>query len=270
MSYKTNAVSMLNPDVIAEAGDWHGNETWARKAINKAAKAGAKVIVQNGDFGIWLNSRDKLGFVSLCQNEAERLGIYIIFLDGNHEDFPLLYSHEADEDGLRRLAPRVWHLPRGYMWEWSGQTFMAFGGATSVDRPWRIPGYDWFEEEEVRPEHVDSAIQRWENAGRPKIHTLYTHETFSEVEVPSSRKIDGVSMAEQYRARETRDQLSRLVATVRPSRNVHGHWHINYTTTARIESGPFYVLVEGLGRDGDGYWDKNMSLETLPIQKPHS
>ena len=45
------------PEHIGVAGDWHGNTTWATRAVRKIAALlpadGPRVILHLGDYGIW-------------------------------------------------------------------------------------------------------------------------------------------------------------------------------------------------------------------------
>jgi len=81
-----------------------------------------------------------------------------IQVDGNHEDSARLDAHPIDEDGRRRLSDHVWHLPRGFRWQWGDSTWVAVGGAVSVDKQYRIEGKTWFAAEELTSEEADLII----------------------------------------------------------------------------------------------------------------
>ena len=108
------------PRHIVVAGDWHGNEGWALSVIGRVPSLLAgeprRLILHLGDFGIWPDAagRAYLAHVSaaLAAVDAE-----LWFVDGNHEDFPLLgrLAREggATPDGREVIgAPLVSPAPR--------------------------------------------------------------------------------------------------------------------------------------------------------------
>ena len=59
-----------------------------------------------------------------------------LFVDGNHENFPLLYSFPEGEwhgGRVHRVREHVLHLTRGQIFEIGGLTFFTMGGAQSHD-----------------------------------------------------------------------------------------------------------------------------------------
>src|SRR5262245_45957967 len=119
---------LATPARIAFAGDWHANTRWGISAIQFAAEQGAEVIIQLGDFGYEFRP----AFLDGLERALVRTGLRLLFVDGNHEDFPTLLRYPVRSDGLRRLTDRVWHLPRGFRWVWGGLRWLALGGAHSV------------------------------------------------------------------------------------------------------------------------------------------
>ena len=133
------------PRRIVVAGDWHGDEEWAISVIRRVprllAAESQRIVLHLGDFGIWPDQHGKayLDRVSgaLAEAEAE-----LWFVDGNHEDFAQLgkLDENPGPDGRVTVVPRVMHLPRGYRWNWHGLTWLACGGAVSLDRAVRTEG----------------------------------------------------------------------------------------------------------------------------------
>jgi hypothetical protein len=109
--HSSRAVDPLaTPARVAFAGDWHANTRWSIAAIAYAADHGADVIVHLGDFGYEFRS----AFVSGLDRALTRAGLRLLFVDGNHENFPTLLRYPVSGNGLRQLSGRIWHLPRGY------------------------------------------------------------------------------------------------------------------------------------------------------------
>jgi len=234
------------PERIAFAGDWHANTAWARSAIRYAADAGADIIVQLGDFGYDYPASYVEG-VDTALREAD---LQLWFVDGNHEAFPILLRYPVLGHGRRRLTDRIWHLPRGHRWSWAGVSFLALGGAHSVDRTWREPGTSWWREEALTEEDITVAT-----AGGPA-DVLVSHDCPSGVEIPG---LDDTAHlwppAELVAAADHRDRLRTVVDAVRPGQIWHGHYHRRYD--ARADLGYGSVQVHGLHCDG-WYLEENV------------
>ncbi len=78
-----------------------------------------------------------------------------LFVDGNHECFPRLYSYPVQEyqgGKVHVIRPNVMHLMRGNMYTLEGKTFFVMGGASSHDRgpavgDMNADGKGWWKEE---------------------------------------------------------------------------------------------------------------------------
>jgi hypothetical protein len=243
---------MGEPRRIAFAGDWHGNGRWAVAAIEHAAQLGAGVIVHAGDFGYEFRA----AYVRDLTRALTRLGLHLWFVDGNHEDFSLLRLYPVRESGLREVSERIWHVPRGHRWTWSGTTFLGCGGAHSVDRQWREPGTSWWREETI----TDADATRCTTGG--PVDVLVSHDCPAGVPIPGLAEPaaprfppEDLALANEHRRR-----LRRIVDTCRPRTIVHGHYHVAYETTAHALGYPARVI--GLDCDGTAL-DRNVRLLDL-------
>jgi len=229
----------MEPKRIAFAGDWHCNRDWARRAIRHASSLNADIIVHLGDFGYEFPP----GFVKGVDAALRKAGLELWFVDGNHECFPTLLRYPIREDGRRQLTDRIWHLPRGFRWTWGDVSFLALGGAYSIDRKWRVPGVSWWREEEITDEQVEQAI-----AGGP-VDVLVSHDCPTGVDIPGLAESAHLwPPLDLIRADSQRLQLRRVADAVRPSWAWHGHYHCQYETVADMGHGP--VRVVGLDCDG--------------------
>lgn len=237
---------------VAFAGDWHANKHWSTLAIQYARENGAQMILHLGDFGYDFTPRFR-NAIELALAEAH---IHLWFIDGNHEDFTWLYKQPAMDDGRRRISEHVFHLPRGYQWDWNGVQFMAVGGAYSVDRRWRTRDVSWWLEEELTDEEIEKAC-----AGE-KTDILISHDCPSGVLIPG---VDdgGPSMwppLEILRANEHRTRLRKIVDAIKPNSIWHGHYHRRYDTLADFGYGK--VEVHGLDMDASGL-EKNVVIAEI-------
>ena len=92
------------------------------------------IVIVCGDFGIWHD--DKTERYNL--NWLAEKPFTIVFVDGNHENFDRLYSDEfpiVEFHGgkAHKIRENVYHLMRGYIFDFNGKKFFAFGGASSHD-----------------------------------------------------------------------------------------------------------------------------------------
>lgn len=230
---------LADPERIAFAGDWHANGNWAPYAAQYAADQGADVIVHVGDFG-YLFKPSYLASLSLT---LSNLDLHLLFVDGNHEDHQWLRRQPVNADGIRPIARRIFHLPRGFRWTWQGVRFLALGGAHSVDGTYRrSAGHLWQSEEAIT---ATEAVQA--TAGGPA-DVLISHDCPTGVEIPGLAPPGTFPEDEIRRSEEHRRILRHVVDQVKPSMIWHGHYHSAYASIVDLGWGP--VSVFGLDMDG--------------------
>ena len=247
---------LAEPGCIAFAGDWHANTRWAKTAVRYAADEGADVVVQLGDFGYSFTAE----FVRGLDRTLEATELSVLFVDGNHEDFSTLLRYPIRDNGLRQVSERIWHLPRGFRWNWGGVSFLAVGGAHSVDRPWREPGTSWWPQETLTTEDIERAVA----GGQADV--LLTHDCPAGVPVPRLDESAHLWPAEELIAAEGhRARLRTVVDGVRPRMLWHGHYHRRYSALADFGYGT--VDVQGLDCDATSIED-NVVLVPLEAMQP--
>lgn len=123
---------------IGILGDTHMQTNWTLFALWKMHKEGITKCIQVGDFGI---SQTHAGarFLDAVNAAATQYGIDLYVIPGNHEDWVWINELTGDERQVwANLRPNIYLAPRGIRWEWDGVTFVALGGAPSIDRAWRV------------------------------------------------------------------------------------------------------------------------------------
>ena len=213
---------VIDDDVtkVCVLGDWHGNADFAPLALADAAKGGLPdAYLHVGDFGVWpreIDLEDPDSFLAVVEAELERQGRELWFIDGNHEHFELLEQLPLDDRGLGRLSDHVFHIPRGYAWEWGGKTFVGLGGAVSIDRANRMPYVSWFPEEELTGDDVDQAL------AVESADVLVTHDMLLELlpQMPTLSFGDEIDAAQDRAQRKLREVIEGL----EPKLLVHGHY----------------------------------------------
>jgi predicted phosphodiesterase len=237
-------------------GDTHANTDQMYKALDVAAANDCSRIFQVGDFGYLEHEPFGVQFLEDIDRYARHVGVDIYFLDGNHDNLRLLlekYSSNKDSEGFVMVRPRVRYAPRGHVWIWKGKTFMALGGAYSVDKDYRLAqeqhaaddagedvslhrGTWWFPGEEM----TDEDLNRYLTAAPHKIDILLTHDKPRGSNPEWNRKdIPGCW--------PNQDRIQAAVRATAPDILIHGHLHWRYENMLEHDRGVTRVI--GLSSD---------------------
>ncbi len=201
-------------------GDVHGNGEWMLTHVFPQAKRQqCDLILQMGDFGIWPDLDGKR-YLDALDRRAAATRIPIWFIDGNHEDVAQLYALPLDAAGRRPVRPHIMHLPRGHRWTWAGRTLLACGGASSIDVMYRTPRRSWWPQEAITSAEFEACI----TPGRADV--LFSHDINLDVQLRADFDLDDLPLQVRNAVYANRMALERIVYTVRPSLQVHGHWHV--------------------------------------------
>ncbi|WP_279072329.1 metallophosphoesterase [Microbacterium lacticum] len=175
---------------------------------------------------------------------SRRSGIERILVTlGNHEPYneytPLLEAHPGR---AIRVSQFVWLLPRPWRLEIHGREILSLGGAASVDRKWRTPGKDWWDDERILDEHVVAASAR-------SADVMVTHESPDDTPVAQVAALprcnpNGFPDDALEESAASRAQVDKVWTAVNPKLLFHGHMHVAGSgTTADGHT------VVSLGRD---------------------
>ena len=140
-------------------GDFGGFNAWLDRVR-------PDIVIQCGDFGFW-PGHDKFELSRIKPHGAK-----IYWLDGNHENHEALNLIQAKGEHCHapiEMEPDIFYMPRGSTMRLLGQNCLFMGGATSIDRNIRTPGYDWFAEENIRQIDMDLLPLH------EKIDTVFSH-----------------------------------------------------------------------------------------------
>ena len=117
-------------------GDCHGD---FRKFSTKAFPQQRDLTIEDtvivcGDFGLWHDGPSEQYWLKWLNDKP----FTTVFVDGNHENFDRLYSKEfevVDFHGgkAHKIREHIYHLMRGYVFDFDGKSFFCFGGASSHD-----------------------------------------------------------------------------------------------------------------------------------------
>jgi predicted phosphodiesterase len=226
---------------VLVAGDWHGNTKHAINMVKEASKAGAKKIVQVGDFGLWTHYEDGIRFLDQLNEAARREGVKIYAVGGNHENWDhwdwFVKNMPKSYHGFAYLRSHVLLAPRVHYWGWEGKKFLMVAGAVSVDKQWRVEGHTWWRNEEITDEMVDSI--------HGKVDYLVTHDCSNRTPWKGRLKPDMDSLA-------NRQRIDAILGRVKPEMHFHGHMHTRYVWENLVADNHY---TKTIGLDMDGTWD---------------
>ena len=148
------------------------------------------------------------------------------FVDGNHENFPAIfrYPEEVWNGGrIHRIRKNVIHLMRGQVYTIQGKKIFTFGGAYSVDRKYRTPSADWWDQELPLPEEYREAIRNLELHGN-QVDYILTHTAPREMIRRMGYEPDPHEM-------ELSGFLEYVMYQVKHRHWYCGHWHMDRDLT---------------------------------------
>lgn len=141
-------------------GDTHGDiqDFIVRMGVLNPAKG--DIVIICGDFGFdWDETH-------ISQwNQLER-PYTVLFCDGNHENYDVLNNLKVEKmfgDEVGVFADNTYRLLTGHIYDIEGIKTFVFGGASSIDKDWRIEnevaygGKLWWKEEVPSPEVFELA-----------------------------------------------------------------------------------------------------------------
>lgn len=203
---------------IGVTGDLHGEVNFPR--IYKAKKQGFTHLIVAGDFGyVWTDSAKE----SKQLDYINKIGIQVLFVDGNHENHDLLNSLPVTSlygGSVHQIRPNIIHLMRGEVYNIGGKSIFTFGGAKSTDKEYRIEGLSWWASEmpsEQEMTHGFKTLAKHHN----KVDYIITHTGYSSAVV---------NIGASYRVDELTDYLSAIKTL-----NTFNHWffgHMHLDTDA--------------------------------------
>lgn len=166
--------------MIFVTGDIHGahdiRKLSSKKFIEGNSLKKQDYVIICGDFGlIWDNSNEEKYWLKWLENKPWTT----LFLDGNHENFDLLYQYKVERwhgGNVQFISDSVIHLMRGQVFNIEGKTFFTMGGGTSVDRVYRVEGKTWWSQEIPSSEEFGDAYNSLDS-NHWKVDFLLTHTT---------------------------------------------------------------------------------------------
>lgn len=163
--------------MIFITGDTHGQTDFAKLigfVRERSDLTKDDYVIIAGDFGaVWDEAT-----LEKDLKPYRDLPFTVLFVDGNHENFDLLNAFPVEEwhgGKVHKVKPDIIHLMRGQVFEIEGKTFFTFGGATSIDKAYRLAyGYGWWEQERPTYAEYDEGIANLKRYGN-RVDYIVTH-----------------------------------------------------------------------------------------------
>ena len=159
--------------MIYITGDTHGDYDGFMYRLRQLPIEKEDTVIVCGDFGfVWNTPVHRYSLAKLTAKPFT-----IVFVDGNHEDFDLLYTYpvvEWNSGKAHKIADNVYHLMRGQRFEIEGKSFFTMGGAYSVDKAMRVEGRSWWKQELPTNEEYKTA-ETTLNACNYKVDYVLSH-----------------------------------------------------------------------------------------------
>jgi predicted phosphodiesterase len=222
---------------VMVVGDVHGQFCKLNELINKKRP---DIIYACGDFGYW----PEISYFNISGIKPKQTKIY--FADGNHENHDALttlrclHPHAMALKTPIEVAKNVYYCPRGTItYTPDGRKVLWMGGAYSIDKQYRTPGYDWFPQETIKWYEVDRVEEE-------KIDILISH-TCAKENLHEMLRHNSIKALDP-----SNGCLSKILEWTRPDLWYFGHWHF-WKKGYVVETDTYWTT---LGCDGqNGWWE---------------
>ncbi|MBQ8568884.1 MAG: hypothetical protein IJ446_06680 [Oscillospiraceae bacterium] len=160
--------------MICITGDTHGDFSRFKSKGVRMLKKG-DVLIICGDFGfIWEDSSAERALLKKIGSQK----FMTVFADGCHENYELLGRYpEEDFCGgkARHIIGNLYHLSRGYIFNFQGKRFFMFGGGQSAEAEMRRDSHCYWEDELPTGEEMARGLDNLKNADMT-VDYIITHE----------------------------------------------------------------------------------------------
>ena len=217
-------------------GDTHGEQGRFYNGFIEYGELGWNendTLIICGDFGyIFANGPMENAFL----DELEKRPYTICFCDGNHENFPAIYSYPVEKwngGKIHRIRKNVIHLMRGQVYDIDGKKLFSMGGAYSRDKYMRYENLSWWKEELPNDAEYKEAISNLREVGN-KVDYIVSHTAPREIIRRMGKYPDAHDM-------ELTGFLEWIMYEVEFEHWYFGHWHTDRDITEKFSALLFTV-----------------------------
>ena len=262
---------MLRTMIVGLIGDLEGDREWAVSRLRMLGERGdVEVACQLGDLRFGMGA-DPEGYLAAIESVCAEFGLPLLCINGNHEKWARLDRLWADprrqnEHGSHQpiqVSDHVTLLPRAHRWEMGGRSFVALGGAPSVNRLLLTAGVDWWPSEVITEEHVEATIA----AGHAEV--MLTHDSpappYCTDPVAETIRTNPWGWPDSILAYadDGIEKITRAVVGVKPLLLAHGHFHVAGETAVRLPGSTHETTIWSLAANRDPGNVRLLDLDTL-------
>lgn len=231
-------------------GDTHGNIPNMMKAYKYAIDNSCDAIIQVGDFGYGFPEHDKFEH----QHKQISRPIPFYFIKGNHDNPEALAQYKE----ITELYHNFFFIPNGVKFEIDNVSFVAYGGAFSIDKMYRTERIDYWRDEEISLTEVAES----KNIG--SVDVIISHDA------PLNSNLDDyMDLIPITEALGNRHKLQAIVENIKPKLLIHGHYHNKQICSCNYSDGDIvtYFPSIALGFDKSSIADQCYILDTEEFKK---
>lgn len=227
--------------MIYITGDTHGgiDRFYESGFLGESKLTENDYVIVCGDFGFLFYPEFRQEY-HMQQNELDELEnkpYTILFCDGNHENFPLIYSYPVENwqgGRVHRIRKNVLHLMRGQVFDLDGKKIFVMGGAYSIDKYMRREGLSWWPEELPSNQEYREATQNLKECGN-EIDIIVSHTAPREI-------IRRMGKFPDTHDGELTGFLEWIMYEVKFKKWFFGHWHMDKDVTDKFRAIYFDII----------------------------
>ena len=160
--------------MIYITGDTHGDPNRFLCSREEKTWTQEDTVIICGDFGfLFENNESENAFL----DALEARPYTVAFIDGNHENFPAIFSYPEEQwngGRVQRIRRNILHLMRGQIYSIEGKKIFTFGGGYSRDRMRRKLNVSFWNEELPSSEEYHEAVRNLREHGN-RVDIVLTH-----------------------------------------------------------------------------------------------
>lgn len=208
--------------MIKVTGDTHGDPLrFIENNMSDNEWTSDDYLIVCGDFGyVFCNNESEKEFLDYLETKPYT----ICFCDGNHENFPAIYSYPKEKwngGHVHRIRKNVLHLMRGQVFEIDGKKVFTMGGAYSIDRYVRKLNFSYWEEEIPNNQEYREATQNLTEHSN-EVDIIISHTAPREIIRRMGYYPDAHDM-------ELTGFLEWIMYQIKFKHWYFGHWHLDQT-----------------------------------------
>lgn len=207
--------------MIRITGDTHGEHSrFIDNNMGDESWTEGDYLIICGDFGfIFRGNQAEQDFLDYLETKPYT----ICFCDGNHENFPAIFSYPREKwngGDVHRIRKNVYHLMRGQVFSIDGKRIFVMGGGYSIDRYMRRPGVSYWHEELPCAEEYREAVKNLASNNNA-VDLIITHSPPREIirkmgDTPDPREAEFVGFLEW------------VMYEIDFGHWYFGHWHVDH------------------------------------------